>query len=525
VPAIGIGPAGHGAITQSFCMNRPCKVAIDCIGPTGEIDWPVMNVSAEAPDPFEYVGWRWTQANYRPPCLACTDPVTYDAKDCQGHDFSVLSQAIADLIAQLNAEFCQSNPQIPRFTNTPQTATVYCADGTAFSYTVPGGMFIANLAPTLDPAASPDEIAEVERAIQEAVNARALAYAEQQATLQKCCVTSPAPNPGHVPYDPLHIIGQDGWACVNDHLTGDPMFAINGSGFTFSISAGVLPTGTHLVQISDNEAALAGDINTPGSYTFTLLATNAQGQSVSQTYSIDIFGITNPALPDASSGVAYSAQLTTLGGDAPVSFVLDPASTLPPGLTLDSATGIISGTPTTPGTYTFDIQIIAAEAVVTNPPAVTMASQVFPTTQPGVPSHIQFTFNLTDLLVGQLYLISYTYTPSGGQPTTASQWFTASAANQVVLSPLFEGVGAYHLDFPSATNPTIAPIASPPTIPAPTFTSGSSPYGSQWHRCTFSNLVIGQMYKIGSNQPFAAYDSTIIQDVFLDPCSGIVLVP
>lgn len=57
--------------------------------------------------------------------------------------------------------------------------------------------------------------------------------------------------------------------------------------------------------------------------------------------------ITTTSLPDAPIGAAYSAQLTLTGGTLPVEWSLDTGSAaLPAGLTL-SASGLISGTPTT----------------------------------------------------------------------------------------------------------------------------------------------------------------------------------
>lgn len=59
-------------------------------------------------------------------------------------------------------------------------------------------------------------------------------------------------------------------------------------------------------------------------------------------------------LPNACCEVPYSRQLTSTGGTAPRTFSLV-SGTLPPGLTL-SAGGLVSGTPTTGGTYTFTIR-------------------------------------------------------------------------------------------------------------------------------------------------------------------------
>lgn len=54
-------------------------------------------------------------------------------------------------------------------------------------------------------------------------------------------------------------------------------------------------------------------------------------------------------------GVSYASQLVASGGTPPYTFSV--ASNLPPGLTLDSATGIISGIPTEAGAFSFTAKV------------------------------------------------------------------------------------------------------------------------------------------------------------------------
>ena len=65
--------------------------------------------------------------------------------------------------------------------------------------------------------------------------------------------------------------------------------------------------------------------------------------------------ITTTSLPDGTVGVPYSAQITVNGGTPPYTWYAD---FLPDGLSIDSVSGQIVGTPTTAGTTNkADVQV------------------------------------------------------------------------------------------------------------------------------------------------------------------------
>jgi len=63
---------------------------------------------------------------------------------------------------------------------------------------------------------------------------------------------------------------------------------------------------------------------------------------------------TASALTEAVAGQTYSVTFVATGGIAPYVWSVTSGSTLPAGLILTSA-GVLSGTPTTAGTYTFSL--------------------------------------------------------------------------------------------------------------------------------------------------------------------------
>jgi hypothetical protein len=127
--------------------------------------------------------------------------------------------------------------------------------------------------------------------------------------------------------------------------------------YVWSITVGGLPAG---LSLNPQTGAISGTPTGAGAASFTVGVTDAQNPADSATATLSInvaqapLAITTTSLPSARRLKAYSQTLQASGGVKPYSWSLT-AGSLPPGLTLNSATGTVSGTPTSRGTWTFTI--------------------------------------------------------------------------------------------------------------------------------------------------------------------------
>lgn len=132
--------------------------------------------------------------------------------------------------------------------------------------------------------------------------------------------------------------------------------------YTYSLVSGSLPACLSLNPGPTN-ALTTSIVGTPcgsGTSNFTVQVTDADGVIAQQAFTIiitppPVLSITITTLPLGYTNVHYSAFLGAQGGVAPLTWSFL-SGTLPPGLIL-SPTGQVSGTPTTIGVYSFQVQV------------------------------------------------------------------------------------------------------------------------------------------------------------------------
>jgi hypothetical protein len=153
------------------------------------------------------------------------------------------------------------------------------------------------------------------------------------------------------------------------------------SGGTFTIASGSIPPGMTMPrQYGASGTIVAGTPTQQGIFTFTVKATDQQGQPLQQTYRITV-GPPPPLQVNPTGGCApgtvgsaYQQDFFAQGGTQPWTWSLKSGS-FPPGLHLTSPyapqdnNSVLAGTPTTAGTFTITMQVSDSRgARATEPP-------------------------------------------------------------------------------------------------------------------------------------------------------------
>lgn len=145
--------------------------------------------------------------------------------------------------------------------------------------------------------------------------------------------------------------------------------------------SGALPFGVSFTDNGDGTASLKGTPSSGGAFNITITASNAEG-SVSQSFTLTVNQsptFTSPNNATFTAGSLGAFSVTASGFPSPT---FNTSGALPSGVTLNSATGSLSGTPGNGGIFSFTITASNAAGsvsqsftlTVNQPPAITSAN-------------------------------------------------------------------------------------------------------------------------------------------------------
>ncbi|UHQ25056.1 putative Ig domain-containing protein [Lysobacter sp. 5GHs7-4] len=257
--------------------------------------------------------------------------------------------------------------------------------------------------------------------------------------------------------------------------------------YTFAISAGALPAG---VSLNTTSGALTGTPTAAGTFNFTVRATDANNFSGTRAYSLvvapPVIVIAPTTLPNGAVAAAYSQTVSASGGIAPYTYAVT-AGALPAGLSLNTTTGALTGTPTAGGTFNFTVTATGsstgtgaphtgsrAYALVIAPPTVNLPATTLANGTQGVaysatlnPANggtAPYTYAVTaGALPPGLALIASTGTLSGTPTASGTFNFAVTATDSSTGSGPYSsaprGYALQIINIPPVANPVSATVA------------------------------------------------------------------
>jgi hypothetical protein len=228
--------------------------------------------------------------------------------------------------------------------------------------------------------------------------------------------------------------------------------------YQWSVSAGTVPTGLTLNATTDTTTtvSLAGTPTAAGTFSFTIQVKDSAARTATQAFTITVAAgvklTTAPPLPDGTVGVSYSQQFSATGGVTPYTWSVASGS-IPSALSLSTTTGLLSGTPTTPGTYAFTIGVTDQNKQTDSAAfSIRIVAALTITTQYPIPGSV-------DGMVGVPF--SLVFAATGG--TSPYQWsvsagalptgLTLSAAGSLTGSPTATGTFNFTVQVADSASP------------------------------------------------------------------------
>ncbi len=223
--------------------------------------------------------------------------------------------------------------------------------------------------------------------------------------------------------------------------------------YNFSLVSGALPAGVSF----NADGTFTGIPTQGGAFPLNIRVTDANSTAVNETVNLVVEAPVIVAAPlhilNGVVGSPYSKLIKGAGGYAP--YTLTQTGTLPPGMMYNTTTGVLSGTPTTAGTYNFIITAIDHYGLTgytgytftvgtTTPTPLT--DQFYPTTDISS-ANLLVTAHLNDLYSQDVSAFIGGYVTQGGVErlvggaggaiTVASGHFSGTAVNFGAINPTY----------------------------------------------------------------------------------------
>jgi lysophospholipase L1-like esterase len=282
-----------------------------------------------------------------------------------------------------------------------------------------------------------------------------------------------------------------------------PLAATGGLGaLRWAITSGALPAGLNLNAATGQ---ITGTPTAAGTSSFTVSAKDSSSprqvatasESITVNPSSAPLAVTTVSMPEVAAGQNYSTQLTSTGGAAPVRWSVS-AGALPSGLSLDPAAGLLGGTPTAAGTYTFTVEVTDATA-----PLPQMASKQLSITIGAAPRLTITTPNLPSGAEGTYYSASIQATGGAG----SDQWSVSPGSlpaglslnpgtGQITGTPSGIGTFSFGVTVTDAAGSTVSQSYSVTVVPNPLTASSVLP------RATVGTGYVGNVAPSGGQAPY-----------------------
>lgn len=212
--------------------------------------------------------------------------------------------------------------------------------------------------------------------------------------------------------------------------TGALTLANGAAPFTWSIASGTLPTG---ITINASTGEIGGT-PTDTSYTdrnITVRVVDVNGSAAQSAQTIryaDVLALSG-SLASGIQGSAYSSSFTRTGGHSPFTYAIT-SGTLPPGLSLNTSTGVISGTPSTTTSNAITVRVTdASGAQQSRSGTISIASAYVPINLSG-----SITSNSQNVETLSAFSITPNYggvSVSGGSGSISYSWARISGSTAI----------------------------------------------------------------------------------------------